>query len=347
MDTAMIRALSEVHGSPAVSIVCPLDERRPGNDHDRIALARLRDEAAMCVSSSLTKLIDEALAGVDLEHPPAAVAIYVAPEYSKVVALDVPVEPSVSIGGRFAIRPLIRAAARDSRARAVVVTEHGARCVDVSGDLVQEHLDTRFPITVTPPTEADTPHRDFPLDEHERAEAVKFVLRAVDRAVSELQRHDERPLVLVGPERNLAYFDEITAQPARTIVARVHGNHQRSTADEIGALVRPALDAFTSATHERACRDIREAIGRHAVAGITDTWQAARSGRGHALVVEDGYAFRARAVDGVLDPAPDEPGAFDAVEDTIEEVVRHGGDVTVVGAGELDDLGHIAMLTRY
>jgi hypothetical protein len=77
-------------------------------------------------------------------------------------------------------------------------------------------------------------------------------------------------------------------------------------------------------------------------------WSAARSGRGQRLLVEDGYCYPSRVVSGTLTAAPDaKDGAFDAVSDTVEEVIRHDGDVVVVPPQSLADLGHIAMLTRY
>jgi hypothetical protein len=93
---------------------------------------------------------------------------------------------------------------------------------------------------------------------------------------------------------------------------------------------------------------VREAIGSRAVAGMVETWTAARAGCGHQLVVEDTFRYPARVVDDALAPAQDnDPGAFDAVEDTVEEVVRHGGDVLVVSRDSLADVGRIVLVTRY
>ena len=89
-------------------------------------------------------------------------------------------------------------------------------------------------------------------------------------------------------------------------------------------------------------------MGSHAVAGIAQTWTAARAGRGHQLVVEASLRYPAHVAGDALEAAqPHEPGVFDAVEDTIEEVIRHGGDVVVVPQDSLCDLGRIALITRY
>ena len=210
-----------------------------------------------------------------------------------------------------------------------------------------ERLDFGFPVEVVPPTEADTPHRDFPLSEHELAEAAKFVFRAVDRAVGEVQKQRRRPLVIVGTDRDLAYFLEVTEHRGH-IVGQIPKSHERDNPVQLAQLVEPLLIEHERREQERLHSEAREAIGTDAVSGIFDVWSAARAGRGRRLIVEDGYQYAAHLVAGALTGAPDATtGAFDAVSDALEEVVRHDGDVVVVPAGTFADLGHIALFTRY
>jgi len=355
MNWTTVKQLAELHGEPAVSISCSLDVRRPGNAHDPAVLASLRDKAVEQVEARvhghaatlLIDRIDAALASVDLQHPSHGIAVFVSPAVSRVFSLDALVEPDVVVGERFAIRDLVTAMLRTPRARVIVLSEHKTRCIDVTGDEATERRDFGFPVEVIAPTAADTPHRDFPLDEHEHAEAVRFVFRDVDRAVDAVQELDARPLVVVGAERDLAYFDEVTDLGAQ-IVARLRGSQEHDTPNELARLVRPALEAHERRQQQVACDEAREAIGSHGLSGIADTWLAARAGRGHRLIVEDGYRAAARLVGETFEAASDgDAGSFDAVADTVEEVVRHDGDVIVVPAGSLADLGHIALVTRY
>jgi len=351
MDSGTVKELAQPQEGLAVSILCPFNTRLPGNAHDSAVLKELRDSAVEKVDAalpggagtSLIARIDEAVAAVDMQHPREAVAVMVSPTVSRVITLDAPVEPNVVVGERFAIRDLLTAMSRSGWARIVLLSQEKSRCLDLRGGEIIERHDFGFPVEVVPPTEADTPHGDFPLDEHEHAEAAKFVFRAVNHALADLERHERWPLVLVGAQRDLAYFDEVS-DPRAHIVGRVHGNHQRDTPDEIVHLVHAVLDEYEGQRQRSTCDEVREAIGSHAVSGIDDTWQAARAGRGHRLVVEVDYRFPARVVEGTLQVASNET---DAVEATLEEVVRHDGDVVVVPAGSLADLGHIALFTRY
>jgi hypothetical protein len=354
VDDTTMKQLAGTRG-PAVSLLCPLDTNRPGNPHDPRVLASLRDEAVRKLAAlgpddagtALIARIDEAIASVDLTHPSPSVAVLAAPGVTRVLPLDGRVEPQVVVASSFATNELVAALRTAAPARVVVLAQGRTRCFDVTGDNVVERRDAGFPVEVEPPTEADTPQRDFPLAESERAEAVKFVFRAVDHALSKVQHRDRRPLVTVGTGRDLAYFDEVTNWRA-AIIGRVQGNHERDTPAEIGRLVRPVLAEHAREEEERACTMIREAIGTTAVWGIDEVWRAAQEGRGRRLVVEDGYQFDARVVDGTLVGADEHgTGVFDAVDDAIDAVLRYGGEVVPVSAGPLSDRGHVALLCRF
>ena len=308
MERTTVRQLAEIKEEPAISIMCPLDAGRPGNPQDPVVLAQLRDVAVEKVNhvlrgeaaEGLIARIDEAVGSVDLRHPAPGVAVLVSANVSRVIEFDAPVEPHVVVGERFAIRDLVTAMLRRSRARLVVLSLARTRCVDLTGDATVERHDFGFPVEIVPPTEADTPHGDFPLSEHEHAEAIKFVFRAVDRSLGSLQRGGLRPLVIIGTERDLAHFDEVTEQHAH-IVGRVAGNHERDTPYELARLVRPVLEAHERHEQTRLCDETRAAIGTHAVSGIADVWQAARSGRGHRLLLEEDFRFTACLEEGTLD----------------------------------------------
>ena len=189
------RQLAELGGAPAVSILWSLDNRRPGNTHDPAVLAELRTRAGVGIrrvldgdaAASLVASVDDALDSVDLQHPGRAVAVLVSPSVSRVVTLDTPVETRVVVGDRFAIHDVVAAMSHRIRARIVVLSRAKTRCIDVDGESAAERLDLGFPVEAVAPTEADTPHRDFPLSEREDAEAARFVFRVVGRALSDVQ----------------------------------------------------------------------------------------------------------------------------------------------------------------
>jgi len=341
---------------PCVSVVCPLDHLSPGNPHDTQTLAELRDAAARELqgrrpdrdtTARVLQNLDDAFASIDRAHPGNAVAIFAGVDIGTVTPLMTATNPRVVVGDRFALSELAGDAATIVSVRVLVLSLAQSRCIDLSGAAAHERHDAGFPVKVEAPTREETPHRDFALDEHEHAEAARFVLRAVDAALEKVHEADPRPLVLVGAERDLSYWDEVSGSSAR-VVGRVHGNYEWAGANEIAALVRPALASSRHARDEAAANEVREKLTNGAVCGIADVWAAARTGRGHRLVVEQAYHFDGRLDADRLQPATREaPDSFDAVDDAVREQICHDGEVEVVDEGVLADLGRIAMVLRY
>lgn len=344
MDIAEIEELAAVHGNPAVSILCRLDRRRPGNLEDPRRLDALRKEAIDAVLKAhnkeqiepLLRRIDAAVDDVDLAHPADAVAILVTADESHVLPLPFPVFSRVVVDDTFATRDLVNGAQQTLHTRVLVLAAEHARCFEVTGNTLREVHGHGFPLHVSPPMQEDTPHRDLPIGEHERAEAHRFVLRAVDAALAELQTGDHRPIVVVAPVRELAYFDEIT-RFEKDIVGRVHGNHVEDSLAGIELAVEPALTAENARRSDDAARRASEAIGTGAATRFAEVESAARAGRGHELIVEEDFHVASAPMEGPVDP----------VDEVIEAVLEHDGQVTTVRNGALAEHGGIVLILRY
>jgi len=350
--TEPARGLARHEGGPAVTITCPLDRRRPGNAEDRARLdhlvSRARHRLAAIGSPEADRTADRlaaAVARLDLDHPRDALAIFAAPDLDRTIGLDAPVPEGVTVGSRFAVAALLAARGSFPSTRVLVCSRARTRCIEIEGGHARERTDSSFPVAVEPPIEADAPHRDFPLDEHEAAEAARFVFRAVRRALETVEATDPRPLVVVGAARDLAFLREV-GNGRLAPIAAVTGNHLHDSPDAIAALVAPAVAQAHDRAEAAAVAELREALGARAVAGVDDVIDAARVGRVHRLVVE--RDLRA----GPIAPAPPNAGfdgstALDRTDEIVAEVIRHDGEVTVVGTGALAELGGIACTTRF
>lgn len=344
MDIADVEKLAGVRGSPAVSIMCRLDRRRPGNLEDPRRLEALRKRAGDAVLRThdeqrvapLLRQIDRAVASVDLTHPPEAVAILVTEDESHVLPLPFPVFSRVVVDDTFATRDLVSAAQHALRARVLVLAAERARCFDAIGHSLEEVHGHGFPLHISPPVQEDTPHRDLPIGEEEQAEAHRYVLRAVDTAVAELQAHDHRPLVVVAVVRELAYFDEVT-RFGNDIIGRVHGNHVEDTPARIESVVEPVLTAELARRSAEAVERANEAVGTGAATRFAKVAAAADEGRGHELIIEENLRIATTPAEGLDDP----------VDEIVDAVLAHGGQVTTVPDGALGDLGGIVLTLRY
>lgn len=337
---SVLQRLTRTRGFPVVSLYVALDQTSAPADNERRFEAareevaeRLRRRPNGFDTARVVGSVSEAMDAIDLQHPPAGVAVFATPEEWHSFRLPVAPRSRVVVAGSPALRDLMLARQRTPNGRALLLAMHRTRLVDVVDGTCTEHGGDGFPISVEPPVEADTPHRDFPLAEHERAEAMRFAFRVVDRTLAPLQNGDPLPLVLVGVERDLAYYDEVTRH-GRQVVGRVRGNHEHDPVSAVAPLVLDVLREHAEAAAEAEARRVTESIGGEAVAGIEDVARAARAGRGRRLVVEEDYVESSEAGD-------------DRVDAVVEDVVAQGGDVVHVRPDALREHGRVALLLRY
>jgi hypothetical protein len=349
--------LVATNASPAVTVLLSMRRMRPGNAEDPRRLRALVEDASHRVKRDWHGPDVEALLDrlarienqVDWTHPVDALAIVVTAAALRVYALPFSVEDRVVVERTFAIRELVRAIDRSRRYRVLVLSGARARMLEGGATRFREVVKGRFPMHLEAPTEQDTPHRDLPIhDPHEGAH--RFVFRAVDRALDEHIAGDSLPLVVVAVERDLAYFDDVTAH-GRLIVGRIGHDHMHASEAELAALVAPVIERHFAQRRAETVDAIEQAAGRHRLErSVPEVWKAAATGRGGLLVVEDDYRFPARLVDGVLVPRDEAKGGEpldDAVDHIIETILRHGGEAVLVEPGELREYGPLALALRY
>lgn len=344
MDTVDIEKVAQTHGFPAVSVLCPLERRRPGNLEDPRRLAALRDSAVSALRATADRetadrvvgRLDGAIASIDLDYPADGIAILVTADESHVVSLPFEPRARVVLDEGFATRDLLDAAQQMLRARVIVLSGERARCFQAVGGSLIEVVGDIFPMKVWAPVQGDTPHRDLPIGEHEHAEAQRSVLRAVDRAISDLQRREHEPVIVVAPERDLAYFDEITAH-RDDVIGRVHGNHIEDSVAAIERVVGPEMHAAVARRADAAVRRAVASVGVRGASGLDEVGLTAVAGRGHELFVERDLAV-----------APTTPGALDdPIDRAVAAVLTHGGRVTIVPPGALAEYDGIVLALRY
>jgi hypothetical protein len=175
------------------------------------------------------------------------------------------------------------------------------------------------------------------------------VYRAVDAALEAANRSTPLPIVVAATERELALFEGATSH-AGPLIGRLRGNYAHAGPVELSAAVRPQLDAHRATRQGQIVERLRDALGRHgAASGLHAVKAAAEQGRGHLLVVEEGFTFPRRWVDGLAAGKASDPQLDfdDVVDDVIESVLLAGGDVEFVEDGALSDCAHIGVLLRY
>jgi hypothetical protein len=183
-------------------------------------------------------------------------------------------------------------------------------------------------------------------------EKEKNYYREVDKELRKLNIHDSYPVALIGVERNIGIFHDVTSQ-GENIIASLKGNYDRATLSDLTELIWPQVKRGLARRREKVLDELEKAEGLKKIAsGIDEVWKLANHGRASKLIVEINYHYPAK-LDGTglqLIPAKIESGPDimdDAVDEVIETVLSKNGKVFFVDNGVLNRHGNIAMILRY
>lgn len=358
LDQSQVLELARRRAEPAVTILLSVAQPVAAHPELELRLRDLVDRALDATESWWGSEAAERLAA-QLERPelrldPLAetargLAVLATPDDSELLRLPFAVEDQLAVNRTFATRQLFEGISRNPRYRVVVLDGPDARLYDGQGHHLTELDAYGFPLHVEPPHEQDTPRRDFPIHEEARREEHRIVYRAVDDALDRADRAEPLPVVVTGAERELALFEEVTGH-RDLLVGRLPGNYARTSPDELATAIEPVLDAHRAEEQGLVAERVLEAHGsERAVTGLPAVKAAAEEGRGHLLVVEEGFTFSGHWVDGLTpgEAADEQLDVDEVVDDIIEKVLVAGGGVEFVADGSLADCGRIGLLLRY
>jgi len=183
-----------------------------------------------------------------------------------------------------------------------------------------------------------------------RDEALRTFFRSVDDSLAVVQKSNPLPLIVVGVERNLAFYREVTHQAA-VILGMLAGNHDRTSPSALGKLVWPVFDSGATLRRTEALVQLDQAVSAHRHAsGIDQVWRAAVGAKCRTLLVEKEFKYPADlSPEGARLLPYTGKGASsldDAVDEVIERVMDSGGDVFFYPPGDLDVHQKIAAVLR-
>jgi hypothetical protein len=355
-----LKRLQGQNDYPSISVLAPTHRTAPANRRDRIVVKNLvadglkrlhgefgkRDVAALV--RNLNKLVDR----VDWQHSLESLALFAGRNVATAISLPFKVKARVVIEASFATRDLVFTLNRAPRYRVLVLSEKPTRLFDATTHVLTEFTDKPFPMVHKGPGGiAKLPGGKGINRSAVRDEAHRDFFRKVDGALAAIEDEDPVPVVVVGVDRYLAFYQEITQHPD-AIVGLVAGNHDKTNPAALGRLVWPVFKAGMTLKRTRGLVRLKEAVSvnRHA-SGIDQVWRACFEKRCQILLVETGFEYPADVHpqgDRLLPYSGRGAAALDdAVDELIERVLADGGEVYFYEPGVLDLHQGIAAVLRY
>lgn len=357
-----IRALLEHVGTTCVSIYMPATPQSDDADAERIAFKNLvadvsarlsadgsdkRERAA--IRDALTDLGDDPYFW---RHQANSLAVLATADELHVYRLANRVDPHVVVADRFFLMPLLRATTYPSAGFVLALAQGSVRLLEFGGDHGPHEVDV-----ADLPTDIDSFVETLPggdgseqwgvLSPDGQRVLLRTYARQVDRAVRAAVRGHELPVVLAAAEPLASIFPAVSTL---STLAResIPGSPERVPDHELVAAARTVLDGIYAAqTAELAERYARRAGQGRTATDLADIARAATYGAVETLVVDGHHRVPGTVgADGGL-TFGDGPDVTDVVDEIARRVLRSGGRVVVLRAGEVPGDGEIAALLRY
>jgi hypothetical protein len=356
-----LRALQGVNEYPSVSILAPTHRTSPDNKADPIRVKNLVTEAKNRLLGEFSARemeplfvnLDGLVEGIDYEHLLDGLALYVNQDLARAFTLPFTVTERVVVDPTFATRDLVFAFNRTPGYRVLALSEKDTRLFEGLGAGVEELRGGGFPMRHEGAGGATRlPGGPGVNTSAQRDEAHREFFRAVDERFGVFQKEDKLPLVVVGVDRYLAFFREVSRHTT-DIAGTVEGNYDTASEYEMAQLVRPVMQTYMAQLRSYALERLDAAVGaQRSSSTIGEVWRMAKEGRGDTLLVELDFHYPATMDETgmILSPAEDAsaPGVIDdAVDEVIEVVMAMGGSVVFVDNGALAQHQRIALILRY
>jgi hypothetical protein len=343
---------------PAVSIILSIEatvSTTVGLQHKlKGALDSVSDELLATYPKALANKVMERLhavvGGLQIDDHKKAIAIFVSPEFQKVLYLDIPVRDRVVVNQRFEIRELVHNLKEGSKYLVVLLssnkykvyqgsTAEFLKIISQVGESVQDGRDI-----------GHEPVGHTAIEVLKDTEMDKF-LHQVDKEVERLIAHDHRPVFVLGTKKILGHFKKITKN-STGIVGYITGNYDRVGFVQLQKLLEPHLLGWKHDKQETLLTILDQAASQRKLAtGITAVTRAALNKKGQRLIVESDFVHPIQPTVSdskmalVENNAKGKPSLPDAVDDIIANVILSGGDVDFTDHGALDKYKRIALVT--
>ena len=344
-----------------VTILLPTTPVTAQAQADRIQLKNLGAEAVARLTelgvrsaSEVAEIADEIADLVDDDtfwaHQSHGLAVIIVADHVWTLRLPVPVGPSVHVGDRVPLMPLLAAASQPRECLVLALAEGSVRLIDVAVDLPPSVV--RVPDLPTSAADeagkasiGDRSHSGRLVGSEGKRTHIRAYARAVDAALRPVVTGSGLPLVLAAAEPVRSIYRAANSYPD-LLAEAIETNPDRSSDDELAAEARGVL----TREHQAQVAGYAELVERRrsqsrVASDLAELAQAAVRGAVDTLFVADGHSV-AGSVDadtGALTLDTD----GDAIDDLCRLVLRTAGSVVVVSADAVPDGVPVVAVLRF
>jgi hypothetical protein len=358
--TGEITRLLSVTGRPCVSIYLATTPETDDGAAERIAWKNSTAEAIARLTESgvekraiweFERLFDDMVEDDSFWlYQANSLAVFTDGQSLRSYHLPNRLEPSVNVGDRFLIKPLLRAVTFPQACFVLAIAAGSVRLIEVGADFGPYDVDVDGMPADAASAAGKTsiadrsPSRRIQGSEGQKLRIEQYA-RAVDRALRPHLRSHGLPLILAAAEPMNAIYRGINT--ADNLAAEsITGNPEAASDQELAAAAREILDRLYAGEARQLQELFNERDGqRRATTDLADLARAATYGMVDTLMVDIDAAVPGSIDDnGAL--LPDESGN-DLVDEIARRVLGSSGRVMALRAGDIPRGSPAAAILRY
>lgn len=345
-------------GYPSISVLMPTEPGPRMTPTDAQQLHTLAAQVEQELSergvtnrAPLLRKLAEQVSRVAVGPTDQGLVIYVSLAVTRSFRLPQPVPARAVVEKTFATRPLISALHRMPPHVLLLLHPTCAHLyAGVDGGL--------RPVGQLDPFKGKSPIRMPPAGSPGAADArdelAESHLRGVDRMLGDYRSEHPSPLVLAGSPRLLDRFCALSRNLER-LAGRLDAN-QHTTAFDLALASAEAIQDYLRTRRKDALGQLHQAMRDRpgdVATGIDRCWQTIGSRKPDMLLVEEcfispGTQRPASVTEGTSESKNRQADrhVHDLVDDLMEQVILHGGQLALVHDGDLDEHKRIALISR-
>ncbi len=354
---------------PSVSILAPVNKKYPHFKESKERIRALLKQAETTLlrdfpSKKVNPIISDMYKleqSIDYRNLSGGLGLYISPYREKIFHFPFAVKEKVIIDKTFEVRDLLLAVKNNFNYGIVTISESKVRIFNGFEHTLTEVKNEEMPYNIKDIegkghsrigsfTSFSSSKNVSDSKEHTEKQMEKYLME-IDRVIASDIILKTMPLIICGSKRICGHYKNISKN-ANHILGYSHGNYDKINTKEIISRTSNILEARLTEIQNNALVKLEDAMGeRKAVSGIRDVWKAAYNKEGRLLLVEKDYDCPAKTGKRRYALITDNLDKYDirymsdAVDDTIELVLKYGGDVVFMESGQLDTYSKIALIT--
>ncbi|MEM9569718.1 MAG: hypothetical protein AAF900_02110 [Bacteroidota bacterium] len=220
----------------------------------------LKELADKKITSELTEVLHQQIAGIPLDHPPEGVGIFLTPGFAQVLYFPFPVVKKMVISDTFEIQDILYNFDKLMTYYVLYLNKNHTQLFKGIGTGLYEVVNKHFPHVFTQEYQ-DSRGENHVFHANDPSQVAQKRLAAFFREVHHLAAPyvKDYPLMLIGVDKYISYYKKADHHSTQVFLGELHASYNNASRKKLEELVKPYVSAF----QQKAEEDLKRIMTNH------------------------------------------------------------------------------------